>query len=107
MEKIPHEELIYIKTQILDKIKDSLPTDMADAVFKAFKRLFPQDTMSQPCTCSSAAKYWREIIDGSRNEVTRLLAEPVVEEKQVEENLVTSKNDITFAPERKKKNKKS
>ena len=91
MEKIPHEELIYIKTQILDKIKDSLPTDMADAVFKAFKRLFPQDTMSQPCTCSSAAKYWKQIIDRSRVELDRLLAEPIVEE-----NVVASKNDIKF-----------
>lgn len=107
MEKIPHEELIYIKTQILDKINEQLSTDMLDAVWNAFKRLFPNDGMSRPCSCSSAGKYWREIVDRSRNEVTKLLAEPVVEEKQVEEDLVTSKNDITFAPERKKKNKKS
>ena len=97
---IPKEELIYIKTQILDKIKDSLPTDMADAVFKAFKRLFPQDTMSQPCTCSSAAKYWKQIIDRSRVELDRLLAEPIVEE-----NVVASKNDITFRESKKTKRK--
>ena len=97
---IPKEELIYIKTQILDKIKDSLPTDMADAVFKAFKRLFPQDTMSQPCTCSSAAKYWKQIIDRSRVELDRLLAEPIVEE-----NVVASKNDITLREPKKTKRK--
>ena len=97
---IPKEELIYIKTQILDKINDSLPTDMADAVFKAFKRLFPQDTMSQPCTCSSAAKYWKQIIDRSRVELDRLLAEPIVEE-----NVVASKNDITFREPKKTKRK--
>jgi len=102
MEKIPHEELIYIKTQILDKIKDSLPTDMADAVWNAFKRVFPNDGMSRPCSCSSAGKYWGEIIKRTKEEVERLLAEPVVEEKQVEENLDIVTKDITFRPSKKK-----
>jgi len=74
-DKIPYDELVYIKTQILDKIKDSLPSDMAGAVFTAFKRLYPTDTMSQPCTCSSAGKYWRDIIQRSREEIEKQLAE--------------------------------
>ena len=78
-DKIPYDELVYIKTQILDKIKDSLPSDMAGAVFTAFKRLFPSDTTIQPCTCSSASKYWRDIIQRSREEI----------EKQMKEHLAT------------------
>ena len=107
---IPKDELLYIKLEILDKIKDTLPTDKADAVWNAYKRLFPEDNQPRPCTCSSAGKYWNDFIKRSREKVTELLAEydkPKVEEKTVEENLVESKNDIIFAPSKKGRKSKS
>jgi len=110
IEKIPYDELVYIKTQILDPIGDTLPTDKANAVFKSYQRLFPDDKQPQPCTCSSASKYWAEFIKRSREKVTELLAEynkPKIEEKTIEENLVESKNDIIFAPSKKGRKSKS
>lgn len=95
MEKIPYDELVYIKTQIFDKIHDTLPTDMANATFTAFKRLFPQDTMSQPCTCSSAGKYWGEIIKRSKEEL----------EKQLAEYLVAQEEDVNLSKSKKSRKK--
>ena len=94
-DKIPYEELMYLKLEIFDKIRDSLPTDLANPIFTAFKRLYPTDTMSQPCTCSSAGRYWKDIIDRSRVEI----------EKQMAEHLATPKEDINVTPAKKGKRK--
>lgn len=99
---IPKEELQYLKLEIFDKIGDTLPSNYIDAVWRGFNRLFPGDTTPRPCGCSSGGRYWAEIIKRCRVELDRLLAEPIVEEKQVEENVATPKNDITFRPSKKK-----
>ena len=107
---IPKDELLYIKLEILDPIKDTLPTDKIDAVWNAYQRLFPEDKNPRPCSCSSAGKYWNDFIKRSREKVIELLAEydkPKVEEKTIEEDLAVSKNDIIFAPSKKSRKSKS
>ncbi len=89
-EKIPYDELIYIKTEILDPIRDTLPTDKADAVFKAYQRLFPEDKQPRPCTCSSASKYWGDFIKRSKEKVEILLQEYLDTQKK-DVNVISAK----------------
>jgi hypothetical protein len=58
--------------------------------------------MNRPCSCGSAGKYWKQIIDRSREEVSRLLAQY---ENEVKVEVVESKDDITFTPVKKSKKK--
>ena len=102
-EKIPYDELIYIKTEILDPIRDTLPTDKANAVFKSYQRLFPDDKQPQPCTCSSASKYWGDFIKRSKEKIEILLAEY----NKPKVDLVEPKDDIIFAPSKKSRKSKS
>jgi hypothetical protein len=89
-DKIPYDELVYIKTEILDPIRDTLPTDKADAVFKAYQRLFPEDKQPRPCTCSSASKYWGDFIKRSKEKVEILLQEYLDTQKK-DVNVTSSK----------------
>jgi len=90
IEKIPYDELVYIKTEILDPIKDTLPTDKANAVFKSYQRLFPDDKQPQPCTCSSASRYWGDFIKRSKEKVEILLQEYLDTQKK-DVNVISAK----------------
>ena len=101
--RIPKEELLYMKVEILDKIgPTTLDSRFVDAVWNGFRRLFPTDTMNRPCSCGSAGKYWAQIIERSRVEVSRLLAEY---ENEVKVEVVEPENGITFTPVKKSKKK--
>jgi len=97
IEKIPYDELVYIKTQILDPIRDTLPTDKIDAVWNAYQRLFPEDKNPKPCSCSSSGKYWADFIKRSKEKIEILL----VEYQTPKEDLVEPKDDIIFTPAKK------
>ena len=100
--RIPKDELLYLKIEILDKIGQTLDTRFTDAVWNGFRRLFPTDTMNRPCSCGSAGKYWAQIIERSRVEVSKLLAEY---ENEVKVDLVKPEDSITFTPSKKSKKK--
>jgi len=100
---IPKDELLYIKLEILDPIKDTLPTDKIDAVWNAYQRLFPEDKNPRPCSCSSAGKYWNDFIKRSKEKIEILLAEY----DKPKEDLVEPKDDITFTSAKKGRKVKS
>lgn len=96
-DKIPYDELVYIKTEILDPIRDTLPTDKANAVFKSYQRLFPDDKQPQPCTCSSASRYWGDFIKRSKEKVEILLQEYLDTQKK-DVNVISAKKSRKVKP---------
>ena len=62
------EEFKELKT-IADSITTFIPNDKAGWVWDNYLKINPKGG-SRPCTCGSAAKYWKEAMDTIKNFVS-------------------------------------